>query len=385
MPLLTRDDLGELLATRDGPCVSVYLPTQTSGAEVRQNPIRLKNLLKKAEGDLGAFGLAAAGRDALLEPARELLEEKRFWEHQSGGLALFLAPGFSRGYRLPVAFPEKVVVGQRFNVKPLLPLLAGDGRFYVLALSQNGVRLLEGSRHRVGHLDLEGVPADIAEALRFDDPEKSLQLHTTTSTGGGRRAAAFHGHGAVESTEKDNLARYFRQIDRGLVRFLEGERAPVVLAGVEHYFPIYREVSNYPHLLDGGVVGSPDHLTDETLHARAWEIVGPRFRRAQEDALSRYRQLAGTGRTSRQVEEVVSAAHHGKVDTLFVALGRQTWGRFEENGGGRVVLSESHGPGDLDLLDLAAAKALQNGGTVYALPPEEIPTQSSPIAAILRY
>jgi hypothetical protein len=46
-----------------------------------------------------------------------------------------------------------VIVSERFHVKPLLPLLSGDGRFYVLALSQNEIRLLQGTRYSVEQVD----------------------------------------------------------------------------------------------------------------------------------------------------------------------------------------------------------------------------------------
>ena len=47
-----------------------------------------------------------------------------------------------------------------------------DGIFYVLALSQNEVRLLQATRHSVREIDLTGVPQSMAEALRT----KSLAL-----------------------------------------------------------------------------------------------------------------------------------------------------------------------------------------------------------------
>ena len=43
-------------------------------------------------------------------------------------------------------FDELMVVAPGFHVMPLLALLTGDGLFYVLALSQNQVRLLAGTR-----------------------------------------------------------------------------------------------------------------------------------------------------------------------------------------------------------------------------------------------
>jgi hypothetical protein len=62
---------------------------------------------------------------------------------------LFLSPGAFHSYRLPLSFGELAVISDRYHLKPLLPLLAGDGSFYVLALSQNEVRLLGASRYGV--------------------------------------------------------------------------------------------------------------------------------------------------------------------------------------------------------------------------------------------
>jgi len=45
-------------------------------------------------------------------------------------------------YRLPIEFQELVVVSDQFHLKPLLYLINNDGRFYLLALSQNDVRFL---------------------------------------------------------------------------------------------------------------------------------------------------------------------------------------------------------------------------------------------------
>ena len=44
-------------------------------------------------------------------------------------------------------------MAQRFQVRPLFPLLSDDGRFYVLALSQNVIRLLIGTRYHVHEVD----------------------------------------------------------------------------------------------------------------------------------------------------------------------------------------------------------------------------------------
>lgn len=77
-------------------------------------------------------------------------------------------------YRFPIRFQELVVVSDRFHLKPLLKYFANDGGFYILALSQNQVRLLEGTRHTVNEVNLANMPVTMAEALQFERFEKHL-------------------------------------------------------------------------------------------------------------------------------------------------------------------------------------------------------------------
>jgi hypothetical protein len=276
------------------------------------------------------------------------------------------------------------VVGERFHLKPLLPLLSGDGRFYVLALSQAEVRLFQCTRYSVGEVALESIPGSLAEALRYDDPERQLQFHTGTPTGTGKRAALFHGHGVGTDDTKDNILRYFRQVDRGLRALLGEESAPLVLAGVDYLFPIYREANTYPNLLEKRITGNPEGLTAKELHGQAWKIVEFHFQREQKDAAARYRQFTGTDRASSDLKAIVPAAYHGRVEVLFVAVGIQRWGSFDpqEN---VVHLHRTPEPGDEDLLDLAAIQTLLHGGAVYAVEQEGVPDQKASMAALYRY
>ena len=387
MNLLSRDDLGTLLETRPGWHVSIFMPTLHRGAETQQNPIRCKTLLRQAEEQLLANGLRPQEVQNLVQPVQQLLANHVFWQRQSHGLALFLAPQIFRAYSVPLPLDELVVVAPRFHSKPLLPLLSGDGHFFVLALSQKEVRLLRGTRYSISEVELPGVPQGVAEALRYEDPEKKGH-HYPGSQGrpaGGISPLAGHGVGIEDATHEPNdaILRYFQQVDAGLRAFLRDEHAPLVLAGVEYLLPIFRRANTYPHLLTEGVTGNPEGLRPEELQERAWPLVQPHFQRTQEGAAAQYRQLVGTGRATGDLSAVITAAYDGRIDTLFVAVGTQQWGIFHQES--RTVEAHQEAvAGDEDLLDVAATYTLLRRGTVYAVAPEQVPDHT-PAAAILRY
>ncbi len=385
--ILTRHDLRSLVETSDRPCVSIYMPTLRTEPDPRQRSIRLKFVLGTTEKQLRTAGLRARDIAALLEPAERLVMDGLFWQHQSDGLALFLSPAGLRQYRLPLHFDELVTVGERFHIKPLFPLLAQERQFFILAVSQNRVRLLQGTRHSIAEVDLEGVPHSLAEALQFDEKEKQLQFHSSTGSAGarGRRTAVFHGHGVGVDDAKPDILRYFHRLDAGLGRVLAQERAPLVLAAVEYQMALYREVNTYAHLAAEGIKGNADERSAEELHRKAWAILEPRFAQAQSAAADQYRQLAsrGTAQASEDLREIVPAALSGRVDKLFVAIGVQRWGSANADTG-LVELHDVPQPGDEDLLDLATVHTFLNAGVVYAVNANEVPGQSN-VAATFRY
>jgi len=384
MPGIAMTELQSLIERRDGPCVSLYMPTERAGGDPKQNAIRFKNLLTRANESLEETGLRAAEAEALLGPATKLLDESIFWQRQSDGLALFVSDGFFLGYRQPLQFEETVLVGPRFHIKPLLPLISGDGRFYVVALSRAEVRVLQGTHFSVDQLEIEDVPDSLADAMKYDEFEEQIQFHTATAPRAhGSRRAIFHGHGAGHDDESDSILRYFRQVDKGLNEILNSSHAPLIVAALEHLHPIYAEANTYPHLLEAGVMGNPDPLTTKELHQRAWAVVRPYFEAKQRQAAEQVRVALGTGMASADINVVVPAAASGRVATLFIDPNRQAWGRLDrqtlELERDQVASSENE-----ELIDLAAVHTLRQSGTVYAVEPGDMPGEGS-VAAVFRY
>ncbi len=388
MQVLSREELKALAATQTAACVSIYLPTHRATPEIQQDPIRLKNLLGEAEKRLSSNGLRAADARRLTDQADELVGLHNFAQQGSNGLAVFLAPDFFRHYWLPFTVDEQLHTGQRFHLKPLLPMLAPDGVFYVLALSQNESRLLECTRHTVRAVEVPGMPPNLEEALRYDEYTSQTQFHTGTRGAGGQgaeRPGAYYGTGTTGDERNINVLQYFNQIDDGLRAWLGPSTAPLVLAGVEYLHPLYREANEYPYLVDQGLLGNAEGVRPEELHKQAWEIVRPLITVRREAAAELFRKLTGASdpTASSDLKEIVPAAHYSRVDTIFVMLGRQAWGRFDPADNSLEVHAQPE-PEAEDLYDLAAVQTYLNGGNVYAVPPEKMPT-SEPIAALFRY
>ena len=378
MDIMRPHDLERLTSSAPAPSASLFMPTHRAGAGTAQDPIRFKNLLTQADEALRALGLRAPEASELLAPARSLLGRPIFWKHQAEGLAAFASAASFEAVRLPLTLPELAVVGDRFHVKPLLPYFAADGHFFVLAISQNQIRLLEGSRDAFDEVDLREVPTSLAEALQHEDPERELLLHV--AGGGPARRAVFHGHGAGSEIDKERLDRYFREIDRGVSEILRGERAPVVLAGVGYATARYRELSAMGSILSEAVAGSPDELRLDQLHERAWALVEPTFRSVLRADLDRFSELDGTGLTATGVTETLTAAEQGRVGVLFAAADQERWGSTDDGG---VVIRDEPLPGDEDLIDAAVVAALRTDARAHVLASEALP--AAPVAAILRY
>ncbi|MBE3562058.1 MAG: hypothetical protein IMW89_22975 [Ktedonobacteraceae bacterium] len=389
-----REELRALMQVQETPCLSLFFPTYRGGADMQQNRMQLVNQVRRVEqrllhGELvsGEQKERAETTAALLKPLNALLADETFWEHPGDGMVLLRSPSKFYSYHLPFPVKEYVRIATHFYLKPLLPLL-NDGSFYILALSQNELRLFEGTRYDIQAVDVpEKVPESLAEALKYDEPENEVRYYSSSSGTfagkGGRRAVIFYGQGVGIDDTKENLLRYFQQIDRGLHELFHDQQAPLLLAGVEYLLPIYREANTYPHLVDEGLTGNPEKMSAEALHQRAWPLVEPYVLRGRQEALARYRDLEQTEWASANISEIVPAACYGRIADLFVALDDEVWGVFDA-ATHTIEIHQQAEAHDDDLLDLAAVQTWLHRGSVYAVERAQIPG-AAPAAAVFRY
>lgn len=355
MTQLTRAELETIGRFSAENCFTFIIPTESNQPKAYdKGRIRLKNTLTQAENVLSDNGWSPPDIQRFFDPVSVLLNDSVFWSEQAQTLVIYHAADFTEQFRLPyeLAGPH-VNCSTRFNIRPLLPYFFKDNRFYLLQLSQNQVQLYEANRHYIERLQVEALPGSMDQALRFDDPESRLFAHQKGDI------IVFHGHHPKDE-ENAMLRRFFNLVDKALCRFLGDSEAPLLLAAVEHYLPIYQSVTDYPHLVDAVVTGNFDDVSAEKLHAAAWPIMRAKFDEARTSARQRLEIGVSADLATDDLQIIVTAAHYGQIDTLFMPQDQRVYGTFDPATG-----SIEHDDDGVELLDLAATQVLLQSGEIY--------------------
>ncbi|TWT60134.1 baeRF7 domain-containing protein [Rubinisphaera italica] len=366
MDNFTKNDLIDLAEQEGHALISLYIPTERAGREVLQNRIRFKNILGEVEGKIQDAGSAGEKFNKQLKELHTWEKDDDWWQHQSDGLAVFLDGVNIHRWRIPVSVPSICTCEEFFTLRPLCELLQDDGQYYLLGVSQNQVRLFQGTKTSIVELHPEALPENLRSALNIDEYVSSLQQHSTSANG---TAAMFHGHGGsdLDVKKQDEILQYFRHINRALSSYLGNERRPLVFAGVDYLFPIFKEACEYNTLLEDAVIGNPDHLDADQLHSKSWPIVEPFFATKRNSALERFQAAGPEGQGIDDLDSIVQAADQGQVETLLV----------KDSHANRVP-----NRGEQKMMNLAIVKTLRAGGSVFTVPAEKL---TRPAAAILRY
>lgn len=314
----------------------------------------------------------------LLAPARELHGDGMAWSHMADGLAMYLAPGWSAMYRVPLELPELAAIGSGFVLGPVLPLLS-DQNYVVLTLSQRHVRVLRGSRDRIGELDVPSVPSAFEDVFEPDGPASDSVPRPTASGRSGQAGSVYYGGGSADNVHKEDVTEFFREVARGVEEHLAGRTIPMILAGLPEWVAVYRTINTYPHLLDAAIERNPDDMSADDLRTAAWGLVETRLAQDSARLLDRYQEQLARGNGAATPEDVAAAAAEGRVDTLLISAD----GCYTGNPDGPAIVRPGRDEDDVcGVVDAAARATLRNGGAVRVL--EELP-DGAPVAAVMRY
>ena len=329
---------------------------ERAGQATRKNRIYLANAAHEITRKLTARGLKRNDADDFVQAVFDYANNEDRMNHQYDGLSLFIDSEAMEVFQFPFPLTPQVEVGDRFSVTQLIEPAVNNVEFATLTLSLGGVGLYRCSRFTAEQVELEDLPEDLCYVLRFDDFEKSLQLHTDTARGD----AMYHGHGAGKDEHDSFVKRFVDEIEPIVTSWLSRERLPLVLIGSEDVVGMYAKENHYFDIVENRRMIDPHTLALDDVIRLGWECIEPRVKARRTEAVERFRAA-----DHRAVDPhgVLEALIEGRVATLFVDPAQEIRGTFDAERG------EIHVEPDPERVlanigDLAVAQALRMGTEV---------------------
>jgi hypothetical protein len=385
--LFTRNDLERLIASEGGPHLSLLLPSPTTVKDTQEEEgIRSGNLLRLAHESLTKYWMPDSEAHEFLRPLESLLLELLQLNPRRHSVAIFVCSQSCEVFRIDHQLNEQLTIAKAFHIRPLLPCLDEPDPYAVLTLSQQRVALFACT-----HTGLERVADVMPESFEKLEAELTVEPQTQVRAaaigGRGGQGTVFHGQGGARDVEKVDLENYLKHVDNSVCTYMRqhlGTR--IILAGVDSLTAMYRANSHCGSIVEHTLSGNVDHLSAEELQARVGAIATDELheRRKQKEVSIREHDVP----VAADPEQVLIAASEGRIETLFIDRDATLHGIFMADQG---TLKEVHhapsgDPGDSshDLIELAAVQTIKTGGTVYAVPANDMPIAKRMVAG-LRY
>jgi hypothetical protein len=361
---MNRHDVRQVQQAMGYPCISITLPTHRTSPQTQQDPVRVKNLVREAA-------------DRLLEefPKREMepllirlekLAESIDYNNLLDGLVLYANQDYSRSFMLPFSVSERVVIDDTFFTRNLVHALNHTTRYWVLALSEKPTRLYEGVRDTLVEVQDEGFP------MEHNMPGGSKKLPG--------------GPGVRKSAYRDEYHRkFFRQVDSALKTFMDDDRLPLVVVGVDRYHAFFDEVTNYQELIFGRITGNHDKTSAHELSKMVWPLVEDKFAAKRDQMLGELRKAVSDRVVATEINDIWRKASEGRGHRLLVEENFHFPARLDETGQHLTPAEDITAPDVIDdAVDEIIETVISMGGEVTFMDDGQLENHQR-MALILRY
>lgn len=340
-------------------CVTVY---GDAGAWLRGNhpTEHARTQIRDALRALADAGAPASTIDAIRNQLERLASDtadRVGLDARIRSVGIFATPGECESIPLVTSPASWVGVGDRFLIAPLVDgMLAVQPPVFVLAASENSIRLVDVTAHPARVVDVPGVPETLRTTVRLDlTGDRDTLAHLRTS-----------------EDPKERLREYSRAIHQAIGPIRHEAGALLLIAAAEPLSSILRDTLPNAASLAGMLPGNHDDDAPDRLAELADSRVGEVRTRRRESQLDRLTE-ASPSLVLYELDAIEKASRAGAIDTLFLDT---DW---------RAPAADAPPTGGLpDRHDELVRHALAEDATivpVHPVPPDGV----GPAAALLRY
>jgi len=359
--VLSRSELKSLQAHRDYPSVSILAPTHRTAPSNKQDPIKVKNLVRKALDRLhGEFNKREVA--AVVKNLQQLVRDVD-WEHTLDGLALFAGQKQSAAVSLPFRVKPRAVIDQTFATRDLVYAFNRAPPYRVLVLS-----------HKTRLYDAWTAVLDEHTARPFP------MVHR----GPGGASKLPGGQGINRSAVRDEALRtFFRSVDNAVDAVQKANPLPLVVVGVERNLAFYREVTRQATAIIGMLAGNHDQTAPNVLGKLVWPVFDSGATLRRTEALVQLDQAVSAQRHASGIDQVWRAAAGARCRTLLVEKDFKYPADLSSEGD-RLLPYTGKGATALDdAVDEVIERVMDIGGEVFFYASGDLDVHQR-IAAVLR-
>ncbi|MCX7929467.1 MAG: hypothetical protein N2663_01925 [Chlorobi bacterium] len=361
------DELKNLRSRRGYPLVTIAMPTHRTFPENRQDPIRFKDLVRQVRDRLSRE--LSKREVANINEQLATIAERIDWAHALDGLVVFVGDGIERVVYLPVTVRERAIIDETFATRDLVVAQSKLLHYWVLVLSTDRTRLLEGYGNHLVEVISDHFPLHY-DGPRSGDPDNPLP----------------GGFGKDPSKYRDEQYRnYFRAVDQALRHTIGMQHPPVAIIGVERNRSYFAEVRSQHYEIIAELDGS---MTEATLHQIA-EYIAPTLEEYLErraiTTINEFSRAIAAGLYTCSITDMWHFSRQGRADLLIVEHGYTVAGRWDTEHRIFTPVDDPREPDIIDdVVDDIIEATLDHHGHVAFVPPQSL-SPCKHIAMTLRY
>lgn len=303
---MNTSDIDLMLAEKGNPCISIVIPTHQYTRDRMQNPALIEKAIQKAKMFL-ANSAWPKEKIAQLESRFDSVLENIDYIRLQEGLAIFISPNVSQIHLLPFQVKEKVVVGQKFELRDLIYYAQFLNPYFVLAVSKKKVRLFKGTGRDLQEVTNNDFPRSYVEEYEYERPAIASSASTSLK--------AFERDKSI--VQEMRIKHFFKDADETLSRYLKDDTR-LFVAGVQEELANFQAISHHIENLTGKIEGNYDFDAIHPLAETAWKKMKEAIHESHKHLLAKANEDVGRNMVAEGIVNVWRAAVLGQGLTLLV-------------------------------------------------------------------